>query len=231
MAKGEWKLVVLPEGKDDVFKSKITEKDTVELGTYSEKVGTFFKKSQKEKKLLYIGIGVGNPEITLSGNPSVVKFGSSNEKILQRQEKPGFLDDALKKDSAVAVLLFNSCKGMQCTETNNMIVLQFPFCFPLENIDNNAKNAFTLLSELKEKASVFVCMNSVSQNNYPNMLSLFRHKAHLYISAYLKSYAETGAEETYYSENPKADKVWEYTCNNEIPFSSLDLIFKDVFDN
>jgi hypothetical protein len=188
---------VLEIGTDTVFAgSDISETDLHNIETMCGTVGGFLDETSAGKKLLHIGVGVGNPSTTF-GNQSVLGDSVKKTNMSLAQVKPAFVDPLIKKGSTVAAIVnFNpgSSDGVHRSDDGNLLVYPVNARFPLNDSGELSRAALAKLQALKLKATHFSIMNSVSQINYESIVSLGAIKKDQ-PSLYLKSYAETGTEE------------------------------------
>ena len=204
-------------GTDDVFgKNDIDEADVMKIETMCKEVGSFLDKAQTDIKLLHIGVGVGNPG-TAFGNPSASVQGGQG--MVLNQSRPKFIDKLLEAQStAAAIVNFNSDSAGNPVETGNLLSYPVDARFPLNGSGPRSKTALQQITALKNKATHFSIMNSVSQNNYESLVKLAAGAKQK--GLYLKSYAETGEEEGhfFYHARPVQGTQGEI-ATNKINFS------------
>jgi hypothetical protein len=181
-------------GTDEEFdKGDIDEEDATRIKTMCEAVGSFLDGADADTKLLHIGVGVGNPP-SAWGNPSVLNNQIKRENMSLNQLRPKFIDKMVEADKTVAAIV-NFNKDSTADPVNNGKVFTYPVKarFPLSDAGENSRKAIQDIGALRNKATHFSVMNSVSQINYRSLVSLA--KVSKRPSLYLKSYAETGVEE------------------------------------
>jgi len=171
--------------------------------------------------LLHLGIGVGDPSVTLTdlNNPTI----NIADELRNWQVNPPFLADAINCGYFVAALNINyadkSCPISGFNKTDGAHI-QVETRFPLgARSGAKAKEAFEQLKALMKGAARVVVVSAISQNNYGGPIDLVtaagcRGKASYVLAAYATKYVEVRVPIT----NSRASM-----------HTKLPMVLKDVF--
>lgn len=221
--RAEWDVKEPLKAVEDEFVGSLKEKD-VEL--LNEAVGRIQEAMQKAKGagkpvLLYIGVGTGNPR-TDWGNPTNEPKKEITE---QDQSSPKFLEEADEEYFVIAVNFNTGPDGMRERGSDGGIRLDVPARFPLTQASGQASGAGAAMEKLDaavKGADRFAVMNAVTQNDYENLLRLYRSRKQN--SAYLKSYMASGEAEARNRAGRK-DLVSRGTRNK---FTAMKDVYADI---